>query len=121
MLEKNVNNHYRGLHIAVIDPARAKLVFCRVFDTYKSSDEFVDFIDNQDYITNGDIIVAACKDECVNRLNPHCRRWFEDLGSKLIWHLQYRDSFVFIATFTKPDEDAKPVLEKRGPAELSVA
>ena len=43
--EANSNNHHRGLHVAVIDPLSAKVSKSRVFDTYKSSDDFEEFID----------------------------------------------------------------------------
>ncbi len=33
----NENGHYRGLHIAIINPYTGKVEVARVFDTYKSS------------------------------------------------------------------------------------
>ena len=56
------------------------------------------------------IIVAACKDECVNHLSNKCKLWFTAMGSKEIWKLKYRRGFVFIGTSGKPSS----ALEKRG-------
>lgn len=36
-VEKNEHNHYRGLHIVVINPKNFKVVFSKVFDTNKPS------------------------------------------------------------------------------------
>ena len=44
VLEKNESDHLRGLHIAIIDPSNAKVVFAKVFDTADSSMEFDMFI-----------------------------------------------------------------------------
>ena len=65
-VQKNETNHYRGLHIVIIDPAaptEKNVKFSKVFDTYNSSNAFGKFV-LQD-IPPGHIIVAACKDECV--------------------------------------------------------
>ena len=35
---KNESNHYRGLHLVIIDPDSGKVVTNQVYDTYKSSD-----------------------------------------------------------------------------------
>lgn len=36
-VEKNENNHYRGLHIVVVNPANEKVEMARAFDTYETS------------------------------------------------------------------------------------
>ena len=48
-VKPNNNNHYRGLHIVVINKSNCTVVFSRVFDTYltcqgfKEFDEFIKF------------------------------------------------------------------------------
>ena len=42
------------------------LIF-HIFDTYKTSEELDQFIDGTD--AEGDIVIAACKDECVSKLS----------------------------------------------------
>ena len=66
----------------------------RIFDTYKTSVEFDEFIAN--FIPEGYIIVAACKDDCVTSLSTKGKQWFASMGSLEIWKLAYRESFAFI-------------------------
>lgn len=75
----NENNNERGLHIALINPYNGYLKTCYIFDTFASSDEFHEFIDN--YVPMGFIVVAACKDDCVTSLSQKAKKWFSDMGS----------------------------------------
>ena len=65
--EKNENANERGLHIALINPYNGYLKSCYIFDTFGSSDEFEEFIDN--YVPTGFIVLAACKDDCVTSMS----------------------------------------------------
>ena len=67
-----------------------------MFDTYKSSVLFDKFIKRT--IPEGYIVIAACKDDCVTELSEEGKKWFEDMGSKLIRDLTYRCGFAFIGT-----------------------
>lgn len=40
MVQPNESNHFRGLHIVVINSWNCKVEFTNVFDTYKSSEGF---------------------------------------------------------------------------------
>lgn len=82
---KNENGHYRGLHVAVVDPNDGKVEVAKCFDTHKSSEEFEDFISNP--IPNGHIVVATCRDEVSKNLSEKSRNWFTRLGSKEINNL----------------------------------
>ena len=66
-MKRNENGHYRGLHIAVINPKSGKIVSTHIFDTYKCSDKFDDFINND--VPNHCIIAAACKDACNENMS----------------------------------------------------
>ena len=47
-LEPNVNGHYRGLHVVIINPNSGEIVKRQVFDTYRSSEIFEnDLIDSE--------------------------------------------------------------------------
>lgn len=70
----------------------------KCFDTYTSSGNFDDFISlpvNQG-ISEGFIIIAAAKDDCVSALSPKAKEWFTELGSKQIKYLEYQEGFSFI-------------------------
>ena len=88
MVENNIHNHDRGLHIVLIHPYTGGVSLAQVFDTYKSSETFDRFI--KEFIPVGFIVVAACKDECVTNLSYEARKWFADMGSDDIWHISYR-------------------------------
>ena len=77
--EKNENDHFRGLHVALINPHDGEVSWAQVFDTYKESTKLDAFI--KTYIPEGYIIVAACKDDCVTELSEEAKKWFEDMGS----------------------------------------
>ena len=73
----------------------------QVFDTYKSSKNFENFLQKQ-IITSGHIIVAACKDDCVNNLSVKIKKWFYKMAaSKEIWSLKYRCGFALIGIYGK--------------------
>ena len=63
----NETGHSRGLHIVVINSYDGKVEMTKVFDTYKTSEGFHEFIDHA--IPEGHIIVAACQDECMSNLS----------------------------------------------------
>lgn len=60
----------------------------RCFNTFKNSDEFENFI-NFD-AAEGDIVVAACNDDCIARMSDKGKQWFQDMGSMYIRNLDYR-------------------------------
>ena len=70
--EKNINGHFRGLYIVVINPANGKVEKAKIFDPYMSHHEFDEFTRN-DNIPTGHIVVATMKDEFVMNLSHQCR------------------------------------------------
>ena len=46
LLEPNTSNHFRGLHIVVINETSGEVVLAKVFDTYESSKQLEDLIDS---------------------------------------------------------------------------
>ena len=65
-----------------------KVEFAKVFDTYKTSVEFDHFLDRE--IPDGQIVVVACKDDCIQAMSDKGKNWFEKMGSKAITTLKYR-------------------------------
>ena len=100
-IDYNEDDHYRGLHIVVYNPFEGKIEAARVFDTYRTSTQLDEFID--DGVQKGHIVVAACMDECSNKLSYYAKMWFRSMGSEEIWDLEYRDGFVFIGVCGETD------------------
>lgn len=82
VVDCNENNHYRGLHIVVINPNNGQVEQAKVFDTYKSSAILEIFI--KDKVPEGHIVVAASKDECARKLSNTVKMWFKNMGSEEI-------------------------------------
>lgn len=80
--------------MVIINPMNGFVKMAKAFDTHASSNEFDQFIKEE--IPDGDIIVAACKDECIGHLSINAKFWFSNMGSHEIWKLGYRKGFVFI-------------------------
>ena len=77
-----------------------------MFDTYKASEKFEEFIDE---VPGGHIVVAACKDDCATNLSRKAKKWFKKMGSKEVGKIRYRCAFVFVGIV-----GAKEASEKRG-------
>ena len=93
-VSKNVDDHYRGLHIVIFNPATGQVESAQVFDTYKSSEQLDAFV--KAGVPAGHIVAAACMDECATKLSDAAKQWFRELGSKEIDKLEYRCGFAFI-------------------------
>ena len=90
----------RGLHIVILDGNTGEPSFYSAFDTYKSSEKLEYFINE---VKDGDIVIAACKDDCQNNLSEKCILWFESMGSKKIRKVKYRYGYVFSGIIGKID------------------
>ena len=112
----NVDETDRGLHIVVVNRATGSVEMAQIFDTYKYSYGFDDFI--KDDIPEDHIIIAACKDDCVTNLSDDAKQWFADLGSKEIWNLKYRQSFAFIGKTGKQEVNEKRAEHARDEASV---
>ena len=71
-LKPNRNGNYKGLHLVTVNAQTGKIKSAQVFET--SSSEFETFIENEG-VPTGDIIVIACKDECVSNLSDIVKIW----------------------------------------------
>ena len=76
----NENNGHRGLHVVVISPITGKMQEARCFDTYESCDYLDEYIEFD--IAKGDIVVAACQDDCMTAMSQKVKDWFKIMGSK---------------------------------------
>lgn len=96
-VEKNKNDHERGLHVVLINPTNGKVDFAKVFDTYEPSNDFVQWI-TANKEKKGSIVVAACQDDCSKSMPVFCKKWFEEMGSTEIMNLEYHQGYAFIGT-----------------------
>ena len=92
--EKNENGHYRGLHIAIINPDDGTVESAKVFDTYATCTKLDLFIKWPP--KDGRIMAVACKDECTTKLSNIAYWFFNNNGAKEMWNLNYRQGFAFI-------------------------
>ena len=104
-IERNEHNHYRGLHIAIINPVNGNVETARAFDTYITSELLDQFI--KAHVPEGYIVAAACKDECHAILSDKVKLWFSDMGSEQILNLGYREAFAFIGVNGRKDFNEK--------------
>lgn len=84
--------------IAIVNTLYGTLDKAMVFDTYKSSEEFENFI-NEYEIADNYLVLAACDDECTKHLSHKCKMFFSNMGSREIWNLGYRQAFAFIGLY----------------------
>ena len=61
----NEHKNDRGVHIVIINPKNGVVEQARIFDTYRSSQRFEDFISKWGR-TEGYIVAAACKDDMAD-------------------------------------------------------
>ena len=59
-----------------------------VFDTYSTSTALDNFIDQG--VSDGHIVVASAKDDCITAMSNKAKMWLANLGSKEIMNLGYR-------------------------------
>lgn len=107
VLPFNITGNHRGFHIAIINNKTGTLQG-RVFDTYDSAAEFEKFLSDESNCPEGHFVVAACKDDCAQRLSKKCKQWFKDMGSQEIDNVEYREGFAFIGVLGR-----NQALEKR--------
>ena len=93
-MPNNESGHDRGLHMVIVDAATGVIQDAQIFDTYKSSDSLSAWQSKE--WTAGDIVVAACKDDCATNLTEECKEWFENLGSDEISDIGFRQAWVLI-------------------------
>lgn len=75
----NEAGNSRGLHIAVINPTTGAVELAQIFDTARTSEQLETWIKKE--LRDGDIIAAACKEDCFRGMSKIIKQWFISLGS----------------------------------------
>ena len=70
---------------------------------------FIDFFD----IGENHIVIATASDDFVGKISQKCKNWFADMGSTMIWLLEVKENFVFIAKHRR-NAQISIANEKRG-------
>lgn len=103
-LEASEACNMEGLHIVVINKVNGDILCKKVFDVKISFEELDNFIKNIGMkLQDGSIIVAACKNECTNKMSMDAKIWFGDIGAREIWKKGHGKGFVFIGTIGNPE------------------
>lgn len=95
MFKPNDKGTYRGMHVCILNGKTGNVMWSEIFDTYHSSDAF-EYFCSCELVEEGQIVIAACRDDAAKNLSMSVRQWFKNMGSKEIFDLKYRESYVFI-------------------------
>ncbi|ESN98692.1 hypothetical protein HELRODRAFT_188882 [Helobdella robusta] len=91
---KNLNHAGRGLNIAVVSPKTQDVIKIGNFDTFSADSTNAELF--LEMLEERDIIVVVSNDEASSNLNVNIQRQFEELGSRMISKLSFRDVWVFV-------------------------
>ncbi|KAI9243216.1 hypothetical protein BY458DRAFT_144864 [Sporodiniella umbellata] len=86
----------RGIHVWVVDREHGVILERASFDTHGFSEESSALADYLRSIGAGAVVVMASRDEFTEHLTEEAVFMIEQLGSRLIRQVGYRDSYVFI-------------------------
>ncbi|RCI03663.1 hypothetical protein CU098_008224 [Rhizopus stolonifer] len=81
----------RGIHVW-----RAVILERASFDTHASEEESASFVQCLKGLSTGSVLVMASKDEFTEHLTEEALLAMEQIGSRVIRQVNYRDSYVFI-------------------------
>ncbi|XP_078064539.1 protein FAM3A [Mustelus asterias] len=90
------NNVGRGLNIALVNGVTGELMGAKYFDMWagdKGINELLKFLRP---IYEGTLVFVASYDDPATKMNEEARKIFNELGSKAINGLGFRDSWVFV-------------------------
>lgn len=100
----------RGINIVALDFETHKVVFTGKYDTYGDAGASARLIsDFKEKLPQFCIVVAAVKDEASNKLDKAVKGLFQELGSKQIKSLKFREGWSFVGV-----KGVKKSAEKRG-------
>ncbi|KAL0090533.1 glycosyl hydrolases family 15-domain-containing protein [Phycomyces blakesleeanus] len=94
----------RGIHVWAIDRPQKIILEHASFDTHISSEESDAFAKFIGWLKPGMIVVIASRDDFSEHLTSDAIKALENLGSKRIRDVKYRDSYVFIGEKGGPVE-----------------
>ncbi|XP_057282349.1 protein FAM3B isoform X4 [Pezoporus wallicus] len=108
LISEEKGNVGRGINIAIVNYKTGKVTSTKFFDMWKGdhSGEMMAFIKNA---PEESLLLMVTHDDGSTRLKNVAKKSVEELGSKEIWNMKFRSSWVFIAAkgFKLPDDIQK--------------
>ncbi|XP_062458527.1 protein FAM3B isoform X1 [Pezoporus occidentalis] len=108
LISEEKGNVGRGINIAIVNYKTGKVTSTKFFDMWKGdhSGEMMAFIKNA---PEESLLLMVTHDDGSTRLKNDAKKSVEELGSKEIWNMKFRSSWVFIASkgFKLPDDIQK--------------
>uniref|UniRef100_A0AAX7SH87 hyaluronoglucosaminidase n=1 Tax=Astatotilapia calliptera TaxID=8154 RepID=A0AAX7SH87_ASTCA len=91
-------NFSRGIHLRVVDPDTAALLFSERYDTYDSRNDSQRLAQLLRSLPVGRIVTLAVGDSAERNLGPETREVIkEKLGSRFVLDLQYRQAWALVS------------------------
>uniref|UniRef100_UPI00398F7A78 protein FAM3A-like isoform X1 n=2 Tax=Pristiophorus japonicus TaxID=55135 RepID=UPI00398F7A78 len=90
------NNVGRGLNIALVNGVTGDLMDTKFFDMWAGENGINDLLKFLRPIYEGTLVFVASYDDPATKMNEEAKRIFNELGSKAINVLGFRDSWVFV-------------------------
>uniref|UniRef100_A0A669ERK0 hyaluronoglucosaminidase n=1 Tax=Oreochromis niloticus TaxID=8128 RepID=A0A669ERK0_ORENI len=91
-------NFSRGIHLRVVDQDTAALLFSERYDTYDSRNDSQRLAQLLRSLPVGRIVTLAVGDSADRNLEQGTREVInEKLGSRFVWHLQYRQAWALVS------------------------
>ncbi|XP_044298318.1 protein FAM3B [Varanus komodoensis] len=105
LISEERGNVGRGINIAIVNYNTGKVISTTYFDLWGGdySEAMADFIRKA---PQGSLLFMVTHDEGSTRLKENGKKAIAELGSKEIWNLKFRSSWVFIAAkgFKLPED-----------------
>ncbi|XP_067883636.1 protein FAM3A-like isoform X2 [Heterodontus francisci] len=90
------NNVGRGLNIALVNGVTGELMDTKFFDMWAGDNGINDLLKFLRPVYEGTLVFVASYDDPATKMNEEARKIFNELGSKAINVLGFRDSWVFV-------------------------
>ncbi|XP_051865852.1 protein FAM3A [Pristis pectinata] len=90
------NNVGRGLNIALVNGVTGQLMDTKYFDMWAGDTGINELLKFLRPIYDGTLVFVASYDDPATKMNEEARKIFNELGSKAVNVLGFRDSWVFV-------------------------
>ena len=110
--EFGFENYSRGINLAVVEQITGQKLFCTTFDTYADKNVHLAFTNFINSLPLGCIVAIAVQDEATQQFSEVAKEVCKSLGSNLINHLKFRNSWAMIGQKGADSGTAQELLSK---------